>query len=65
MDSISTEFIILIGFLWLAGFIWELASHNATMEKIGATYPIKAMKYMVPIVFLFAWPYFYFYGKNV
>lgn len=53
----------IVGMLWVAGWIKELAYVGAKMKAHGLEYPYDGVKYMMPIVLFFTWPYFYFYGK--
>jgi hypothetical protein len=51
------------GIIWLIGWVNELATADANMKKHKIEYPHDGVKYAMPIVLLFTWPYFYFYGK--
>lgn len=49
--------------IWVAGWIKELVFVHAYMVGEGVDYPDNMVKYMVPLVLFFTWPYFYFYEK--
>jgi len=54
----------IIGILWIAGWLKELAFTHWAMNYAGISYPYEAIKYVMPIMLFFLWPYFYFYGKR-
>lgn len=51
------------GVVWLAGWVNELATLAANMHKLKIEYPSDGVKYAIPVLLFFTWPYFYFYGK--
>ena len=53
----------ILSLVWLAGWISQLASIHRSMKFFKVDYPYKGVKYAMPIVIFFTWPYFYFYGK--
>ena len=54
-----------IGIGWCIGWVCEYAKFHADMDKQKAPYPYEAMKYAVPVLLFFTWPYFYFYRKGM
>ncbi len=52
-----------LGIVWVTGWVNELATVGANMHKHKTEYPYEAVKYAMPVVLFFTWPYFYFYGK--
>jgi len=58
-------FLIIIGFIWLVGFIRQWAVHDSNMAKGGLTYENQSVKIITPIVLFLAWPYFFFYEKSI
>ena len=56
-------FFWIVGLLWVAGWVREMAHVSAKMTKHKLEYPNDGVKYATSIILLVAWPYFYFYGK--
>ena len=52
----------LVGFLWIIGWVRELAITDRGMKSTGIVYPSDSVRYAMPAMLFFAWPYFYFYG---
>lgn len=48
------------GIVWLIGWVNEVATIHAGIKKHKIDHPVK---HLMPIMLLFSWPYFYFYGK--
>lgn len=58
------DILILCGVaIWLIGWVRMLATIHAIMQKVKIEYGHPAMRYSVPLVLFFTWPYFYFYYK--
>ena len=53
----------LVCIAWVLGWVNELATVGANMNRHKIEYPDKGVKYAMPILLFFTWPYFYFYGK--
>jgi len=52
-----------VGIVWIMGWVKELAYCSAKRKRHGIEYPCHAVRYAIPVVLFFTWPYFYFYGK--
>jgi hypothetical protein len=61
--SIMDIFYWLFGLVWVLGWTKELAFLYAVMNKHKIEYPSEEIKFWMPIVLFFTWPYTYFYGK--
>jgi len=55
--------ILCAGIVWVLGWVKEMAYCSAKMKKHGIEYPDDRVRYAMPVMLFFAWPYFYFYGK--
>jgi len=56
---------LVVGIIWCAGWIREIAKCHASMRRHDIDYPNDSVKIALPIVLFFTWPYFYFYGKSL
>ena len=54
---------LIVGFVWVLGWVKQLAEVSCIIEMYGLKYPSREVERIVPIVLFFTWPYFYFYGK--
>ncbi len=54
-------FLIILLIAWIAGFVRELAHMHYALKKSGTEYPSPGVKWVMPIMLFFMWPYFYFY----
>ena len=52
-----------VAFIWIAGWLKELAYVDVKVRQLGLKYPGKQVKSIMPILLFATWPYFYFYGK--
>lgn len=55
--------LVIVSIIWILGWIKELAFFHSRLDRHEISYPNDGVKYLVPVMLFFAWPYFYFYGK--
>ena len=63
MDCISVEFWLMTGVFWVAGFAHEMVVFHTKKRVMGIQHPSPAVKYIVPVLLFFIWPYFYITRK--
>ena len=51
-------------FIWVLGFLREMACLNAQLDIRKMEYPSTEMKVAVLILMFFTWPYWHFYRKS-
>lgn len=53
-----------LAFIWVLGWIKEVSYVYAKAKKHKVEYPHAGVKYAMPVLLFFIWPYFFFTDKN-